>query len=202
MDSRSILILTLAVLLIMCMGIIAYLSTQSSTIPVQPLAIEPTPEAEESYPSDQGLVEISLYFLNREYNQLVAEKRQIHQPGTIAERIEIGVQELIKGPRSPDLLPTIPDDIELQTIFWNDRDGKVYVVLSPEFLEKKPTHALGEWATIYSIVSTVCALSPAIQQVQIMSDGEIIDSKTTIWDWSRPYMMNDAFLQYEISSSR
>lgn len=205
MDSRTLLIATLAILLFVSVGTSLYLYTQrpaatADSIPMPDLSqYTPRPEP---YKGDPQLVEADLYFLTPDYIQLTVEQRQIQQPPILEDRVRIAIEELIEGPvRSPDLINPIPPGTQLQSVFWVENEGRIYLSFTPTLLSDKPTHALAEWGLIYCIVNTAIAQSPIIKEVQILVDGQIVQSSETIWDWSLPFQKEETFVKFTLEGN-
>ncbi len=196
MDFRTFLIILLALLLALSIGTVVFLfqeiNTKPTTIPIPNSIENPTP-----HPSSESLnigMQIDVYYVTKNHQQLAIEKKEVTPTNSITERIQIALEKLIQGPRTQGLITPIPVDTELESVFWSELDGRIYVSFSEELVEKAPGHALSEWATIYCIVNTVAAQSPAIKDVQILVGGEVITQRGTLWDWSMPFQSDDTFL--------
>lgn len=202
MDSRTLLITALAISLVISFGAIIYLYQESQRfsveIPVPKEIVEATPRP--TYSAIPSLVMIDLFFLNNEHTMLAVEQRQITQPPTINNRVQVALEELLEGPRSAEKIHPLPAGVGLQSVYWTEKNGRIYASFSKELIEYKPTHALAEWAMIYSIVNTVSAQSPVVKTVQILVDGQIVQNNQTLWDWSLPFEKDDTFVQYNMES--
>ncbi len=202
-DFRTLLILFLIVLLLCSLGVIGYLysNTEFETvvIPVPQVTSTPTPvptpKQEENQP-DLTRMDIHLYFLTPNHRQLAVENREITSTHSITERIRQAVENLLEGPISRELINPIPKEAELQSVFWDEKEGRVYVSFTPSLLDNPTGHSLSEWATIYSIVNTVAAQSSAIKDVQLLVDGQEVQSQQTLWDWSLPFEPDTTFVRY------
>jgi len=199
MDIKTIVILILSLLLIFSVAGLGflYIEIQTGNPPLLAGSFEPTPNP--NLPSDLAVTDISIFFLTRDYQMLKAETHQISQPGSMVERVEIALQELLQGPRSRDLLPTLPQGTEVQSIFWSEPDQLIAVSFSPDLLKLKGMHAIEEWAIIYSIVNTITAQSTAFDlKVQLLVDGQLVPPEQTLWDWTEPFTKEKTFLYQEV----
>lgn len=193
MDIRIVLIAVLSILLILSLsGLgIMFIETRTFQPEMTNTNFEPTPNP--NLPSDLSVAEITVYFVTEDYQLLKPETRHIQQPDSIAERVEMALQELMEGPRSRDLLPTIPEGTVLRSVFWNEEDELIAINFSSELLRIKGMHALEEWSIIYSIVNTVASQSSAYKiKVQILVEGK--PPVNTLWDWSKPFREQVAFI--------
>jgi spore germination protein GerM len=138
---------------------------------------------------------VPLYFLSMDQRLLVRERRAIALKGRLEERLTTIVEELLAGPRLRNLLRTIPPGTRLQSLFWDQSERCVVVSLSREFLDRRPGHALAEWASVYSLVNTVADHDSSIRSVQILVDGELVE-EGALWDLSDPFAPDHTFVLY------
>lgn len=163
--------------------------------PQQEDMIQPLPqqgaEAEEQQPGDAQteMREIVLYFADESNSHLEQEKRSIPKTEGIA-RATIG--ELIFGPQSQGLMPTIPAATILEDI--NIRDGICTVDFSSELVDNHPGGAGNEELTVYSIVNTLTQF-PGVEQVRILVDGKEIASIAGHVDVSEAMARNDEIIK-------
>ena len=143
------------------------------------------------------MVDIPLYFQTLEQTQLVRVSRQVEPADTVPERAKVALQELLAGPRSRGLITPIPKGTELISAFWDKTNQRIYANFSDALIENHPGHTLSEWATIYSIVNTVVAQTPQIEEVQILVNGQPIREDRFNWDWSLPFKPDELFLEYQ-----
>lgn len=126
--------------------------------------------------------EVTLYFANSSAEGLVAEKRTVEVKDD-ADLPAILVEELIAGPKSQDLSPTIPPETQLRSVEVTDKVAAVD--FSGEIITKHWGGSAGETMTILSVVDTLTELDN-IDKVQFMVDGQKVDSLLGHWDTSMP----------------
>ena len=151
--------------------------------PPDPSADDPEngeqPEEEEA---DEPLEEtIALYFTNGQAEKLIRETRQV-----VVEDQDINVlilEELIKGPESPEMGRTIPGDTRVHGVDVNE--GLALADFSEELRASHWGGSTGEILTVYSVVNTL-AERPDIQRVQFLIDGEAIETLTGHMELSDP----------------
>ncbi|MGD0916118.1 MAG: GerMN domain-containing protein [Thermodesulfobacteriota bacterium] len=113
---------------------------------------------------------VLLYFLDREDEYLVGEKREILKRGEVNEEAKKAIIELIKGPKGR-LIPTLPPRTRLLTLRVND-EGVAEVNFDKALSEDHPGGSSAEMMTIYSIVNSLTANFPEIKKVQILIEGK------------------------------
>jgi len=143
--------------------------------------VEPVPTEE--------MVEVNLYFSDSQAMYLVAEKRKISQAPSLARQ---AVVELIKGPESSDLYPTIPEGTQVNEVYIVD--DIVYIDLSEEIFKNHPGGSSGELMTVYSIVNTLTEI-PMIKGVQILVEGNEMKSLVGHIDISMPLLRDEDWIK-------
>lgn len=153
------------------------------------------PDTDELTMPQEGLVgetkEVVLYFSDQAGEMLALETRAIAKVEGIARAT---VQELLAGPSvESGLLPTIPVGTKLTDI--NVRpDGLCIVDFSSELVDNHPGGSLNEELTVYSIVNTLTQF-PTIQEVQILVDGQKVESIAGHLDVSTTMARNNDIIE-------
>jgi len=118
--------------------------------------------------------EIEVYFADENAMGLVPERRQAVLGGGGAADAEAIVAELIKGPQSDALLPTLPSGTRLLDAY------KVGDLLVLDFTHDIQTNhtggSTGELLTVYSIVNSLAHNLDGIERVQLLVEGEEMES--------------------------
>jgi spore germination protein GerM len=131
--------------------------------------LAPAEKPEETPPPPPGAV-ADVYFADEEYTKLVAEKRAVAEAETPEERIRAVVAELISGPRSPALSPTIPPDAQLKSVFLR---GDLALLNFDEHLRSKSFGSTGELFAVNSLFKTVTANVDGVDGIVIMIEGSV-----------------------------
>ena len=138
--------------------------------------------------STKQTMTLMLYYTNKKGDKLIETDRQVLVDNTVSvERLVLN--ELIDGPNSEDLYPTLPSNLNVLGV--SVKDGVCYVNLDSAFV----TDALdvAEYIPIYSIVNSLVELS-GITKVQISvngaSDLSFKDSipLTKLFEWNLDYV--------------
>lgn len=116
-------------------------------------------------------VKTNLYFAKYEDNQafLETEIRDVPKNDNIYKSI---VEELIKGPKSEQLYPTLPSNTNVYSVFLED--GLATVDFSKEIItnfEEIPHSSTTEVLAIYSIVNSLTEFEQ-IEKVRIIIEGK------------------------------
>lgn len=83
------------------------------------------------------------------------------------------------------LVTAIPKGTQLKALYVTDK-GDAYVDLSPEVSQNHPGGTTAELLTVYSIVDALTMNLPAITGVQILVDGQEVDTLAGHVDLRRP----------------
>ncbi len=146
-------------------------------------------EKKEVEPVPAEMIEVNLYFSDSQAMYLVPEKRKILKTSTLARHI---VSELIKGPVSPGLHPTIPEGTSINEVYI--AGDIAYIDLSEEVFKNHPGGSSGELMTVYSMVNTLTEIPP-IRSVQILVEGNERESLVGHVDISRPLLRDEDWIK-------
>jgi spore germination protein GerM len=117
---------------------------------------------------------MTLFFSEEEGEYLVGEKRQLLKRGGVEEEAREAVLELIKGPKGK-LIPTLPAHTRLLAL-QIDQSGVAKVDFDQTLSKEHPGGSSAEMLTIYSIVNSLTLNFPQIKRVQILINGEKVES--------------------------
>lgn len=134
-------------------------------------------------------VEVNLYFAGENAQYLIPESRKIAQTENLVKET---VEELIKGPQSNSLYPTIPKTTRVKELYISN--GIAYIDLSSEVIKDHPGGSTGELLTVYSIVMTLTSF-PEIEKVQILIEGNSGDTLVGHMDISTPLERDEGWLR-------
>lgn len=115
---------------------------------------------------------LKLYFMDAETENLVLETRTIKITDTIPVEQYV-VNELIKGPESPDSKNLLSSDTEL--ISAQTTDSVCFVNFKSGFVEKNTGNGKNEELILYSIINSLCEID-SINSVQFLVDGKKVES--------------------------
>jgi len=190
---NSIKSITDLVILIILLVIIIFL-VQKFIIPL--ILEKGVPEIEEKreeielIPSfDLAEEQVVLYFADENAQYLIPEYRKIKRTEGVAKQAII---ELIKGPVSNELYPTIPSTTRVNNLYIGD--SVAYIDLSSEIINRHPGGSAGELLTVYSIVMTLTSF-PEINKVQILVDGNSGETLAGHVDTSIPLERDENWLR-------
>ncbi len=116
---------------------------------------------------------VKIYFGSPDALNLISEEREIYLTDREEDQVKQVIYELIKGPKE-DLTPVFPPNSELREVFIADRVA--YLDFNRSFKEEHPGGSSGELVTIYGIVNTVVDNFSGIDKVQILVEGQEIDT--------------------------
>ena len=113
---------------------------------------------------------VSLYFKNKNTDELVPEGRLIDVKLLLNEPYKTLMQFLIDGPKNEKLESVIPEGTVIRKIEL--KKDILYIDLSKEFIENHKGGEQLESNTIYSIVNTMTGLTE-VNGVKILIEGEV-----------------------------
>ncbi len=144
-----------------------------------------TKESQSAGETKAGKEKVTLYFGDKEAMYLIPEEREVARGGKPIEQVI--VEELIKGPRNPELSRTIPPQARLRSI--RVENGVAYVDFSKEIQTRHWGGSAGEAMTIYSVVNSLAGVS-GIEKVQFLVEGKKQESLVGHADTTEPIAPN------------
>ncbi|MGN0416189.1 MAG: GerMN domain-containing protein [Agathobacter sp.] len=109
---------------------------------------------------------LTLYFSNKQGDQLIPETREVHYSSNISME-KLVMEQLMEGPKESGLQATIPTGTKLITI--TVVDSVCYVNLDEMFFNQNKE--ISEQVILYSIVDSLAEL-PNVEKVQISINGD------------------------------
>lgn len=138
---------------------------------------------------------VRLYFASPDADYLKVEARRIQKEERIIEEAKILIKELIQGPRG-NLDPTIPLESELRELYIVPEEKCIYLDFNQAFQTNHPGGSAGELLTIYSLVNTLIDNLEGIERVQILVEGEVIETLAGHIDTTKPFSRNGSIVKY------
>lgn len=135
---------------------------------------------------------LSVYFANKE-GKLVKEEHSIRvsNPSNLEKPL---LEELIKGPNSDDLLPTVPSDMKIKDA--STVNGVCQIDLSFDTKSKFFTDNHIKELMVYSIVNSLTSL-PQIKKVVIFVDGKNDVEFTPDIDFTDTFERSEDYISQE-----
>ena len=127
---------------------------------------------------------ISCYYFDPVNSLLVKEKKEVHLPPLLEDKVRVSVESLFEGPQTKRLTPLWVDTTKVRGVFYLKKEKQIVIDLSFDFESESFGHSLIEWAALYSLVDTIKDVNPqSIKSVQILQYGKAIDFTGSHWVW-------------------
>jgi hypothetical protein len=169
-------------ILIVTLGLLAWGVTIGLERLAGPKGDEPT--APPTAATETAHITSTLFYGSPDGQFLIPVRREVPlAEGAVAQGREIVAAQLQPAPEGH--VSVIPPGTTLRSFYVTDR-GDAFVDLSPEISKAHPGGSLTELLTVYAIVNAVTANLPAIQRVQILVDGQEVDTIAGHVDVRRP----------------
>lgn len=138
-----------------------------------------------------GSRRVALYFADSDARSLVTERREVPFGDSLEESVESTVRALIEGPKERGAVPVLPPDARLEQCYFADESATLYLDFSPALITRHPGGSAAEYHTIRAVVRTIAANFPDVARVQILVDGQPIDTLAGHYDTSKPIAVTD-----------
>jgi hypothetical protein len=137
----------------------------------------------------QRKITATLYYISEDGLSLVGVKREVPFGEPVTEQARAIVEAQLGDAPAP-LASAIPAGTALRGLFIGDR-GEAYVDLSGDVRAKHTGGSLDELFTVYAIVNALTVNLPAITRVQILIDGQEVDTLAGHVDLRHPLQKGD-----------
>ncbi len=141
-----------------------------------------------SMPSDGETVEATLFYVSDDGMRLVGIKQPLEQQPETAAQARVIIEAQLTDPPQP-LLSPIPTGTELRAFYLTNR-GEAFVDLSEEVTLNHSGGSLEELFTVYAVVNAVTANLSSVNAVQILVNGQEVDTLAGHVDLQRPLELN------------
>jgi hypothetical protein len=141
----------------------------------------------------QRKITATLYYVSEDGLSLVGLKREVPfgEPATEQARAIVEAQ---LGDAPAPLASAVPAGTTLRALFLGER-GEAYVDLSGDVRAKHTGGSLDELFTVYAIVNALTVNLPAITRVQILIDGQEVDTLAGHVDLRHPLQKSEKWFQ-------
>lgn len=140
--------------------------------------------------------EVVLFFQKSDDDMLGPEKRMILPGTTVIDQGKQVVAELIAGPRTRGLLPTIPERTTVLGLYL-DKSGTAYLDLSDEFVSDRQEGSSEELATVFSVVDSLTYNLPEIKRVRFLVGGEERETLQSHLDLRRAWLKDMSIVKMD-----
>lgn len=135
-------------------------------------------------PAESAHITATLFYASSDGRALVPVRREVPLASTVVEQgRQILMVQLQEAPQP--YVQVIPRGTTLRAFYVTDR-GDAFVDLSGEIVRAHPGGSLNELLTVYAIVNAVVANLPAVQRVQLLVEGQEVDTIAGHVDVRRP----------------
>ncbi len=172
-------VLLLAIVVAVAAGSALFLAGRSSD---RTVASDPVSNAVPIASTDAA----TLYFSDREGRGLIPEERELPEGDHLEARVEAVLGALVAGPLVGDALPVLPQSARLLRVFFDADTGTLYADFDAALVRDHPGGSTAEWKTWTSMVRTLRANFPEVRRLQLLVQGEPIESLAGHFDASRP----------------
>ena len=144
--------------------------------------VAPTDEPDADAP-----LQVTLYYVAEDGMELVGYERELPPQARLVDRARaITAQQLSEAP--VPLTSPFPDGTRLRALYL--RDGDAYVDLSREVTAAHSGGSLEEIFTVYALVNALTRNLPEIRAVQILIEGQEVDTLAGHVDLRHPLEQN------------
>lgn len=138
-------------------------------------------------------IKANLFYVAEDGTKLTAVERDVPYGETTIDQARAIIAAQI-APADAPLLSAIPEGTSLRALFVA-ADGQAYVDLNDAIVKAHPGGSLNELLTVYTLVHALTANLPAINAVQILVNGQEVDTLAGHVDLRRPLVKNPSLIE-------
>jgi spore germination protein GerM len=157
---------------------------------------QPVPAAAVPLTEAENRREVVLFFQRSDDDMLGPEKRMILPGTTVIDQGKQVIAELIAGPRTRGLLPTIPERTTVLGLYL-DKSGTAYLDLSVEFVSDRQEGSSEELATVFSVVDSLTYNLPEVKRVRFLVGGEERETLQSHLDLRRAWLKDMSIVRMD-----
>ena len=138
-------------------------------------------------------IKAHLFYVADDGTRLAGVERDVaYGDGTLEQAREIIAAQV--APVSDPLVSAVPAGTTVRAVFLTDR-GEAFVDLSREVVSAHPGGSTNELLTVYTIVNALTENLPAVTAVQVLVDGNEVETLAGHIDLRRPLAKNPSLVQ-------
>jgi spore germination protein GerM len=151
------------------------------------------PAIESGAPGVSRKIKARLFYVADDGSRLTAVERDVpYGEGTLEQARQILLAQLT--PVADPFVSAVPPGTTLRALFVTDQ-GVAYVDLSADVSSAHGGGSTGEILTVYTIVNALTVNLPAVKSVQLLVNGQQVDTMAGHVDIWRPLAKNLAWVQ-------
>jgi spore germination protein GerM len=158
-----------------------------------PATVSAEPATVSDAPLEAGRkIKARLFYVSDDGTRLTSVEHEVaYADSTVAQARYIVEAQL--APVAPPLVSAIPTGTTLRAIFLTEQ-GAAYVDLSREITSAHPGGSLNELLTVYTVVQALTTNLPAVTSVQVLVEGQEIDTLAGHVDVKRRLSRSDEWV--------
>jgi len=139
-------------------------------------------------PGSDRTMRATLFYVSEDGMQLVAVEREVPHSDDPTTQARLIVDQQL-GPAPPPLVSPFPEGTRLRALYLTER-GDAFVDLSSEVTTGHSGGSLDELFTVYALVNAVTTNLPSVAAVQILVNGQEVDTLAGHVDLRHPLEQN------------
>jgi len=156
--------------------------------PLQPEREETSTSSPEPGKAEQAL---QLYFADDEAQNMVSERRALPERASLEESVEAAIAALVAGPEEEHHNSVFPKEARLLQTYYTESTRTLFLDFNHALVDRHPGGSTAEYLTLGALVRTVAANFPQVTRLQILVDGQAIDTLAGHFDTSKPIEVSD-----------
>ena len=134
---------------------------------------------------------VQLYFADAQAQNLTGESRKIVLGTELEESVQATVAALASGPQQEGNVAVLPREARVQQVFYTEATRTLYLDFNSALVDQHPGGSTAEYLTLGALVRTIAANFPNVVHLQLLVDGQAMDTLAGHFDTSKPIEVAD-----------
>ncbi|HZL86206.1 MAG TPA: GerMN domain-containing protein [Candidatus Krumholzibacteria bacterium] len=134
---------------------------------------------------------VQLYFADAQAQNLASESRKLDFGEGLEENVQATVAALAAGPQQEGNVAVLPREARVEQVFFTEATRTLYLDFNKALVDQHPGGSTAEYLTLGALVRTIAANFPQVANLQLLVEGQAMDTLAGHFDTSKPIEVAD-----------
>ena len=134
---------------------------------------------------------VQLYFADAQAQNLTSESRKLDFGEGLEENVQATVAALASGPQQEGNVAVLPREARVEQVFFTEATRTLYLDFNKALVDQHPGGSTAEYLTLGALVRTIAANFPQVANLQLLVEGQAMDTLAGHFDTSKPIEVAD-----------
>ncbi len=134
---------------------------------------------------------VQLYFADAQAQNLASESRKLDFGEGLEANVQATVAALASGPEQEGNVAVLPREARVDQVFFTEATRTLYLDFNRALVDQHPGGSTAEYLTLGALVRTIAANFPQVANLQLLVEGQAMDTLAGHFDTSKPIEVAD-----------